>query len=369
MDNVIYTCMNGSLKEFVRNNAKRHEDILPLCTFVRQLEAAGRPFPKSKLLKDRQLEKIRSCYHLTVPEPGSNFGIMMCKSFLQPRQQNNFDIKKPKSVVEKENDYDWRFFSNANAIHEVERFMSTSKFEMLLSTKNATTIYMSFVVKSKFIVTIDDFKVKILNVLLPYSMCIYVKEIYVDNISEETEIYFVVYVKKTMEDYFLQILCELPDYPSIKLIFTSNRFYFSDQDLNIANAINFLYCFLTDRYKPEKENDNDDICIYMTKLLAMITFAIGGRSLKRNGLSKCGIGPLAFVISEAGILETAKINGTLEYPDDEKQNDNDNNKDVSKKQNKRFYINSPFERIFLNLPVKNGILFTDFQIVKNSSKL
>lgn len=362
MNNVIFSCLTESTKEFVTRNARRDEDVLPLCTYVRQLEAAGRERPRNEVLNDRQLERIRSCYHLTVPEPGSSFGIMMCKSFLQPRQQNNFDIKKPRSFVEKENDIDWSFYSNAGASRDVQKFMATSKCEMLLSTKSASIVYMSFALESKDISNIEIFKTKILKKILPYSLCICVKEMYKNETSGQNEIHFVAYAKKTIEDHFLQALYELSDCESIKLIFTSDRSFFADRDLNIINCINFLYCFLTDRYKPEKENDNDDICLYMVKLIATITFEIGGKSLKRNGLSKCGIGPLAFVISEAGILETAKINGTFEYPVD--------GDDIAARdglERKRFYINSSFERMFLNLPVRNGILFPDFQYVASSS--
>lgn len=346
MDNVIYTCLEESHKKFVMKNARRDQDILPLCTYVRQLEAAGRPYPKNDSLNDEQLDKIRSCYHLTVPEPGTNFGILMCKTFLQPKQQNNFDVKKLKGVIEKENDREWNFYSNPSAKEEVERFMATSKYEMLLSIKNMAIVYMSFVLKSHTGVTIDDFRT-ISEKLLPFTISICVKEISVD------EIYFIVYVRKTMEDHFLETMYGLPDVDFLKLIFTSDRLFFSERDLYITNSMNFLYCFLTDRYKPEKECENDDICIYMAKLISTITFEMGGKSLKRNGQSKCGIGPLAFVISEAGILETAKINGTLDYPDD----DNGDRK-------KRFYINSPFERMFLNLPVKNGVLYPQFSMQK-----
>lgn len=354
-NNSIFTCLNEQAKEFVKINAKCENDVLPLCTYIRQLAAAGRCSPRNWILTNKQLEKIRLCYQFTIPEPGTNFGIIMCKNFLQPRQQDNFDIKKPKSIIVKGNNLSMIFYSNSDWKRDVDNFMSTSKYEMILSVKNTSIVYISFTLETELINTKEDFRKYILEILLRYCMCIQLMEISKSAKTNVSNVYFVVYVHKKMEDYFLYVLYNLYNIPAIQLIFTSNRNFFKDRDLNIMNSTIFLYCFLTDRYKPEREDENDDICNYMVKLISTVTFEIGGKSLKRNGLSKCGTGPLAFVISEAGITETAKLNGTLEYP---KTRNEKNNAQI-----KQYKIDSAFERMFLNLPIRNGILFSDYKFI------
>lgn len=346
-ENSIFTCLDDDSKKFVKTNAQSESDVLPLCTYIRQLQAAGRLFPKQLILKENQLEKIRCCYNFLIPEPGSLFGVNFLKQFLHPKQQSNFDIKKPKSIIEKRNNLCRTFYSNPEWKQHIDNFMATSKYEMLLSVKNSFVVYMSFVLKTNLIISESDFEHYVLNLILRFCMCIQLMEIKIKN--DNNEIYFIVYVQKKMEDYFLYELYNL--YESIQLIFTSNRNFFTDKDLIIMNSITFLYCFLTDRYKPEKENENDEICNYMAKFISTITLEIGGKSLKRNGLSKYGIGPLTFVISEAGLMETAKLNGTLKYPVFENE------------QTKQFKIDSVFERIFLNLPIKHGVLFYDCNLI------
>lgn len=349
-NNVIFTCLTEPMQEFVRHNAKSEDDILPLCTYIRQLQAVGRNRPRKNTLTPGQLEKIRNCYLFTIPEPGTNFGIIMCKNFLQPRQQDNFDIKKPKFIIEKRTNADTVFFSHPHWEAEVDRYMTTSKYEMLLSIKTSPIIYLSFMILSNDIKTTSDFVKEVTDNMLRYCICIRLMEISYDAQLHSHTSYFVVYVQKKTEDNFFHQLYDLSMAQSIRMIFTSNRTFFCNRDLNIMNSIIFLYCFLSDRYKPEKENETDDISIYMCTMIATITFELGGKSLKRNGLSKCGMGPLAFVISEAGIMETAKLNGTLDYPNEENTPP------------KRYNIESTFERIFLNLPIHNGVLCRDSYI-------
>jgi hypothetical protein len=68
--------------------------------------------------------------------------------------------------------------------------------------------------------------------------------------EKETLVYSVFYKKKL---HLLQ---------KIQLIFTSNRLLFSTDDehldLFVVNSITFLYCFITDRYKPIIETTAED---------------------------------------------------------------------------------------------------------------
>lgn len=367
--NSIFLSLNDACQNFVRVNARSEDDVLPLCTYITHLFNFGRHDAYKKRLSVSQLRAIRACYHRTLPEPGSIFGIIMSKNFLQPRQQNNFDVKKPTKNTKNNDDKKscgtgvMHFYSNDKWIEEINTFMAMSKSELLLSVKKSHIVYMSFLLESaEDIKSMQLFKTVVVDEVLKLTMCIRVMEMGEKKVAGEdsemekrtTEIYFVVYVLQKMEDFFIERLYNVingSNDAKIRLIFTSNRSLFVDKDVHIANAITFIYCFFTERYRPEIETDNDDMINYVAKLVTTIIYELGGHSLKRNGMSKCGMGPLAFVIFEAGLLETAKMNGTLEYPV------------TTEAKRKKYFIQSIFERMFLNLPIRSGVLQQGFELI------
>ena len=98
---ITYESLIAEQKAFVARNAKNCEDVLPISVFLLMIAKTdpgpNGGMPSKPTLSDRQLDAIRRSYYVSIPEPGSNLGIISSQIILQPRQQSNLNIKHVKS--------------------------------------------------------------------------------------------------------------------------------------------------------------------------------------------------------------------------------------------------------------------------------
>jgi hypothetical protein len=89
----------------------------------------------------------------------------------------------------------------------------------------------------------------------------YICKIYESSPNEGTYLGIFFYEKDTTLVYSV-FYKKVAPFTKIQLIFTSNRLLFSTDDehldLFVVNSITFLYCFITDRYKPIIETTAED---------------------------------------------------------------------------------------------------------------
>lgn len=96
------------------------------------------------------------------------------------------------------------------------------------------------------------------------------------------------------------------------LVYCSDTLYFMrmSQALFIDNSVTFLYCFLTEKYRPVIETKEDSFVFGLVKILSSIEY-FTECSLKRSYNGKTGHGPLTSVISEGGLNESTKYVNNL----------------------------------------------------------
>lgn len=148
----------------------------------------------------------------------------------------------------------------------------------------------------------------------------------------------------------------------VDVVFCSDTLYFMNMSkrLFIDNSIIFLYCYLTDKYKPVIESRNDTDTFGLVKMMTCIEYCTQS-SLKRRNNSKIGHGPLTSVISEGGLNESTKfVNNLLRKQmlnvDVEQQSASLHPSAISGP-SKMFVINEPYINTFLNKPVDCGNMY------------
>jgi hypothetical protein len=214
------------------------------------------------------------------------------------------------------------------------------KFEVIMSLKRAATVVLMFMCKQERVFTSDShdvlesyLKKKLFGVFLnknnkspldtvPHEFSI--KQF--DN-TESGEVYFSLTVhskfkhEKLIDDLLASVdihnaSCEngVDHHLGVcTLIYCSDTLYFMgmSQSLFIENSVTFLYCFLTEKYRPVIESKEDSFVFGLVKILSSIEY-FTECSLKRNHAGKVGHGPLTSVISEGGLNESLKfVNNTF----------------------------------------------------------
>lgn len=143
----------------------------------------------------------------------------------------------------------------------------------------------------------------------------------------------------------------------LNVVFCSDTPYFMEisKRLFIDNSVTFLYCYLTDKYKPVIESRSDSDTFGLVKIVTCIEYCTRS-SLKRNNNSKIGHGPLTAVISEGGLNESTKfVNNILRQRMlNPPMSDNGYDRTEHKKM---FVINEPYINTFLNRPVDCGNMY------------
>lgn len=92
------------------------------------------------------------------------------------------------------------------------------------------------------------------------------------------------------------------------VVHCSDTVYFLEMSkrLFVDNSVTFIYCYLTNKYKPVIESNEDTDAFGLAKILSSVEYSTKC-SLKRNHNSRIGHGPLSSVISEGGLNESAKF--------------------------------------------------------------
>lgn len=168
-------------------------------------------------------------------------------------------------------------------------------------------------------------------------------------------------------------------FSDFNIVFCSDTLYFMNMSkrLFIDNSIIFLYCYLTDKYKPVIDTRDNTDTFGLVKMMSCIEYCTQS-SLKRHNNSKIGHGPLTSVISEGGLNESIKfVNNLLRkkmlnnnkpshlssssYATTTTLSSVDTSTSVDKDDvitpKRMFVINEPYINTFLNKPVDCGNMY------------
>lgn len=308
-----------------------------------------------------KMRLLRSCFSKTLPEPGTFYGIQMCQMYNMPRQQNNLNVKKPKrhdnaihcgenaesstggsgggGVIDFYDGEKWldsvcldpinrSIYSSESFREHVEKFHSSDKNDLFLSMSQPKVVYTSIMIKT--INGLESYK-KIVGECLKFSMCLELKKITSDSIT------FIAYhTNKSFFEKFILTVDNMFGHDSIVIWFTNERTMLTKKfggDFFVKNYIDYLYCFLTNRYEPDiPKTTNDIVTMMMCRLISGIIRAIGFLSLKSTGLYKAGYTPMSLITTEASLLNIQKMVSA----DDEA---------------KEYQVYTPSESMFLNYTV------------------
>lgn len=302
-----------------------------------------------------RMRKIQSCFSRTLPGPGTFYGIQMCQMYNMPRQQNNLNVKKPKrqepttsgasECVTDGGDIDfndgqtWLDTTCANPINKpiyssdsfrdhIEKFHTSDKNDLFLSMSQPKVVYTSIMIKTRD--GLSAYK-NIIRNCLKFSMCLELKKIDAESIT------FIVYhTNKSFFEKFLLTLHCMFGAESIIMWFTNERTTLTKRyggDFFVTNYIDYLYCFLTNRYEPDiPKTTNDIVTMMMCRLISGIIRSIGFLSLKSTGLYKAGYTPMSLITTEASLLNIQKLVSGDRYNDD-------------------YRVYTPSESMFLNYTV------------------
>jgi len=323
---------------------------------------------------DVKILKILRCYKNCVPEPGTYFGEIVAQFFQHCKQQTNLNVKRSVSssgnedkIKQKQDKKNQQLEQNIEIIDRLitastqsETMMRSAgddyncgsrrrerptadmdrKFEVIMSLKKAVTVELMFFCKQKssFGRTSDNksfehyLKNRVFGILVKSDG----KHLLSDTEHEfgikqfenkpNTDIYFSLKVyRKNKHDVTLDQLFECVDIfnTSIRngikhrldvftLVYCSDTLYFMEVSKRhfIDNSVTFLYCFLTEKYRPVIETKQDSFIFGLVKILSSIEY-FTKCSLKRNHNGKMGYGPLTSVISEGGLNESTKYVNNL----------------------------------------------------------
>src|SRR5436190_6390367 len=406
---------------------------------------------------DGKLLKILRCYKNCVPEPGTYFGEIVAQFFQHCKQQSNLNIKRTTRSDKSDADFPSvdppdNCVNNVLSLldatlnmtndvgmdvgNETNGRQSTTcmggkkktdvdgKYEVIMSLKRAATVVLMFrcVQHGKLRSgtnkeLIDYLRNKIFGTLVTHTGGNLLDRLtYEFNVKQfenkpNSEVYFslTLYRNKKNDQILDSLFSSMDLYnDSIRrgikhrvgvctLVYCSDTLYFMgmSQTLFIDNSVTFLYCFLTEKYRPVIETKEDSFVFGLVKILASIEY-FTECSLKRNCNGKMGHGPLTSVISEGGLndslkyvnnavrstivsdpstedsLTTAPFTETMEVNDEsdgrQTETSNDNSVDIVNQEgcyttinktnvNKYYVINEPYINTFLNRPVECGSMY------------
>jgi hypothetical protein len=283
------------------------------------------------------------CLSQTRPQPGDPFGLQLCTTYSAPRQQDHLNVKRCKLNNQDNNgDYFFNYIRSSNDEKEIYKYLQISKNEMIKSFVNYSITHTVFRLIN---ITNDDNTNKIINMLKPYiSGC----KIYESSPNEGTYLGIFFCEKDTTLVYSV-FYKKVAPFSKIQLIFTSNRLLFSKDDehldLFVANSITFLYCFITDRYKPIIETTAEEFMHSQCCIVTLIN-ALTKASLKHSGIAKTDLGPLILMTHESGIMYASK--------------------EAKTGLKKIFPVTGIMPNIALNRPILFGTLSDMFEIIPNN---
>jgi hypothetical protein len=234
----------------------------------------------------------------------------------------------------------FNYIRSDNDEKEIYNYLRISKNEMIKSFVNYAITHTIFRLIN---VRNEEIANSIIAQLKPYICgC----KIYETSTNEGTYLGLFFYEKDTSLVYSI-FYSTIVNITKIQLIFTSNRLLFlSDEHVNlfIANSITFLYCFITDKYKPIIETVAEEF-MYSQCIIVTLINAVTKSSLKHSGIAKTDVGPLVLMTHESGIIYTVK--------------------EAKTGIKKIFPVNGIMPNIALNRPISFGTLCNKFEIIEN----
>lgn len=352
-----------------------------------QVRGSWRPFLECAFDDDKLLRCVR-CYKNTVPEAGVHLGEIVAQFFQHCKQQSNLNVKKTttSTTTTKEGGT-----ANADAAPPAAaaEFRSNvdRKFEVFMSMKRArdATVVFRTVQNVTFSGGAD-------------AVARYAKEeiigappraeIVVHEFANRpgAAVYFSAVLADSKFDRSLDALfgrvdaynesCEsgrARPLAACRTVYCSDVPYFMNfsRDVCYDNCVTYLYCFMTDKYKPVVETRADSCVLGLVKILSALQCSTGC-SLKRNNNYKMGHGPLTSVISEGGLNDSVKfVNGLFRAAvlrDEERVYDRvfrpvspsyppDREPEPAADAGRGFVINEPYINTFINRPVECGNMY------------
>lgn len=306
-----------------------------------------------------KINAIIECCSRTLPESGTIYGIQMCQIYNTPKQQNTLNVKKPKSndintsndaynindTIEFDDADEWIRVKCTNPINKqiyssmvfrdcIEKFHARDKNDLFLSMSQPKIIYTSYMVTTGTQSPIDAYTCLVRN-CIRYCMCIELKKITTDSMT------FITYhVNKSFFEKFTYNLYQIFGADSIVIWFTNERTIFTKKYAGkyfVSNYVDFLYCFMTNRFEPETPRTlNDVVTMMMCKLIAGIIKAIKFESLKSTGLYRAGYTPMSLITTEASLLNIRKLVNEI---------------DANSEQTNTYNIYTPSESMFVNTAI------------------
>jgi hypothetical protein len=333
----------NELKSFLNTN--KNQDILTVSELVTYWHSFRGRFSENLAnfkLSINSLKCLRDkCLAQTRPQPGDPFGLQLCTTYSAPRQQDHLNVKRCKVATDEGNKNSFfNYIRSDNDEKEIYNYLRISKNEMIKSFVNYAITHTIFRLIN---VRNEEIANSIIAQLKPYICgC----KIYETSTNEGTYLGLFFYEKDTSLVYSI-FYSTIVNITKIQLIFTSNRLLFlSDEHVNlfIANSITFLYCFITDKYKPIIETVAEEF-MYSQCIIVTLINAVTKSSLKHSGIAKTDVGPLVLMTHESGIIYTVK--------------------EAKTGIKKIFPVNGIMPNIALNRPISFGTLCNKFEIIEN----
>lgn len=327
-------------------------------------------------MNTEKINILLRCCMKSLPEPGTLFAIQLCHLYNQPQQQNKMNIKriisevgcqsngsKPRSSITDKWTYlslseqlnklknvnyyvNTPVYSKREHVNTIDTFINSNKNDLLLSSTSISKLcYSSFTIYEKkdlntwlnAEISLNLYK-KILNVGLMFCMCIELKEIDLNSLT------FITYHDKMINlENFITAIGITFGTNNIVMWFTSEHRLFKlpeNIDDYLRNLEDYLYCRLTDRFKPNAPRvDNDAITKIMCRLVSHIVKCVGQRSLKSAGLADAGLNPFAMILNDAAIKNLEKFSNS------------------DRSTHTTYTIDGPFESMLTNVPYTGRYTF------------
>lgn len=339
--------------QYCRKKDKQFNIILARCVLM--FVCAARFYKgntvvlNTEILNIHKIEVLLRCCTKSLPEPGTLFAIQLCHLYNQPQQQNKMNIKRSiqdvnynhqsadiDPILSKMNKWshlslleqlsklksidcyiNTPIYSKREYVNKVNTFINSNKNDLLLSSTSVSKIcYSSFTITEQTDQntwtdseqSIELYK-KILKIGLTFSMCIELKEV------EYNVLTFITYHEKmTNLDNFITSMGIAFGTDNVILWFTNEHRLFKLPE-NISNYLrnleDYLYCRLTDRFKPNApRTDNDGITKIICSLVSRIVKHVNQRSLKSAGLADAGLNPFAMILNDAALKNLEKFSNS-----------------------------------------------------------
>lgn len=302
---------------------------------------------------DTLLRAIR-CFKTSVPEPGTYVGEIVAQFFQHCKQQSNLNVKRKLNSRDVAPSSSTGVELQSGGRHEpksdkkTRRTAMDRKFETIMSLKRVPEVVVTFrAIQNAPLETRTDRRTSTAVIpqtaLMRYlttrvfgTLCYSDGTCFLNRLQHEFTIheyndtagrpvYFSLeIVRKTKYDQILDLVFESVHLyncstetvnhrmGACNVVFCSDTLYFMDMSkrLFIDNSVTYIYCFLTDKYKPVIESREETDAFGLAKILASVEYSTKC-SLKRNHSTRMGHGPLTSVISEGGLNESAKFVNNL----------------------------------------------------------